>query len=301
MLVSKAGGPPFTLFAERRFYPVSENVTTEAAIAARGLTNIYVSLGGPDGADTWVLRVYYHPMVLLIWFGPALMSPWRVDLAVRPTHPRRCSWNAGAQSAGSGMRRLALILACIAATLTPALAVEPSEMLDDPRLEERARDLSKILRCVKCRNQSIDDSNAAIARDMRIALRERLAAGDTDDQAIAFLVDRYGNYILLQPPVNRWTWALWGGARRTAAPHRGGFRDALAAKTRACRYHRSHRRRPRDPGRCPARGRRRMTLWIALSLLLAASTFPAFAAVPERFIRHPRRPPRHCRLQAATR
>ena len=95
--------------------------------------------------------------------------------------------------------------------LGPVWAVNPSEMLEDPRLEERARELSKILRCVKCRNQSIDDSNAAIARDMRVVLRERLAAGDSDDEALGFLVDRYGNYILLKPPVNPWTYALWAG------------------------------------------------------------------------------------------
>ena len=108
------------------------------------------------------------------------------------------------------MRALLPLLVWLA-LLTPAWAVNPSEMLEDPRLEERARVLSKILRCVKCRNQSIDDSNAAIARDMRVVLRERLAAGDSDDDALGYLVDRYGNYILLKPPVNPWTYALWAG------------------------------------------------------------------------------------------
>lgn len=93
----------------------------------------------------------------------------------------------------------------------PAYAVNPDEKLADPALEARARELSKGLRCVKCRNQSIDDSNAAIARDMRIVLREQLAAGASDDQAMAFLVDRYGDYVLLKPPVTPLTWMLWGG------------------------------------------------------------------------------------------
>ncbi|GGE41560.1 cytochrome c-type biogenesis protein [Actibacterium pelagium] len=93
----------------------------------------------------------------------------------------------------------------------PAMAVNPDEVLADPVLETRARDLSKDLRCVVCRNQSIDDSNAGIARDMRIVLRERLVAGDTDQEAFDYLVDRYGAYVLLDPPVNPTTYLLWVG------------------------------------------------------------------------------------------
>lgn len=93
----------------------------------------------------------------------------------------------------------------------PAIAVNPDEVLADSTLEFRARALSKDLRCVVCRNQSIDDSNAGIARDMRIVLRERLVAGDTDQQALDYLVDRYGTYVLLRPPMNATTYLLWGG------------------------------------------------------------------------------------------
>ena len=96
-------------------------------------------------------------------------------------------------------------------TADATLAVNPDEMLSDPVLEARAREISKGLRCVMCRNQNIDDSNASIARDMRIILRERLAAGDTDEEAAAFIVDRFGVYVLLQPPVSPTTYALWGG------------------------------------------------------------------------------------------
>lgn len=92
---------------------------------------------------------------------------------------------------------------------TPALAVEPDEVLSDPVLEGRARKLSKILRCVVCQNQSIDDSNADIARDMRLLVRERLVAGDTNDQTVAHLVARYGDYVLLRPPFQPNTVALW--------------------------------------------------------------------------------------------
>lgn len=96
-------------------------------------------------------------------------------------------------------------------TGTPALAVEPDEVLANPALEARARDLSKGLRCVVCQNQSIDDSNADIARDMRFLVRERLVAGDTDPQIIAYMVARYGDYVLLRPPFQTNTLALWIG------------------------------------------------------------------------------------------
>ncbi len=93
----------------------------------------------------------------------------------------------------------------------PALAVEPSEMLPDPALESRARDIGRALRCVVCQNQSIDDSAAEVARDMRRAVRERLAAGDRDEQVFAYMVARYGDYVLLQPPFKAGTWVLWLG------------------------------------------------------------------------------------------
>ncbi|MBK0328185.1 cytochrome c-type biogenesis protein CcmH [Rhodobacteraceae bacterium F11138] len=92
---------------------------------------------------------------------------------------------------------------------SPALAVQPDEVLKDPALEMRARELSKELRCLVCRNESIDESNADLARDLRILLRERLVAGDSDKEAIAFIVDRYGEYVLLRPTVNGSNWLLW--------------------------------------------------------------------------------------------
>jgi len=100
-----------------------------------------------------------------------------------------------------------LILALMLAT--PAIAVEPSEILDDPVLEERARDLSQNLRCLVCRNESIDESNADLARDLRLLVRERLVEGDTDDEVIEFIVSRYGEYVLLNPPATGSTLILW--------------------------------------------------------------------------------------------
>jgi cytochrome c-type biogenesis protein CcmH len=93
----------------------------------------------------------------------------------------------------------------------PSLAVEPSEVLADPALETRARSLSQHLRCVVCQNQSIDDSNAPLARDLRLIVRERLSAGDTDSAALDYIVARYGNFVLLKPPVQINTLLLWFG------------------------------------------------------------------------------------------
>ena len=107
------------------------------------------------------------------------------------------------------MALLALVtLLCL--TL-PAYAVRPDEMLADPKLEARARDIGKDLRCLVCRNQSIDDSEADLAHDLRVLVRQRLTAGDTDRQVIDYIVSRYGQYVLLKPPFEVATWLLWGG------------------------------------------------------------------------------------------
>lgn len=90
-------------------------------------------------------------------------------------------------------------------------AVEPSEMLKDPVLEARARAISRVLRCVRCQNQSIDDSDASVAKDLRLLVRERLKKGDTDKQVMAYVVERYGDFVLLEPPVRPETWLLWFG------------------------------------------------------------------------------------------
>jgi cytochrome c-type biogenesis protein CcmH len=107
-------------------------------------------------------------------------------------------------------RRFAgFLLTALLAFVHPAFAVEPDEILADPGLEARARALSGELRCMVCQNQSIDDSNADLARDLRILLRERLTAGDTDAEVLDFMVARYGEFILLRPRVAAHTILLW--------------------------------------------------------------------------------------------
>ena len=91
----------------------------------------------------------------------------------------------------------------------PSCAVNPSEMLADPALEARAREISQGLRCVVCQNESIDESNADLAADLRRLVRERLVAGDSDEQVVQYIVDRYGDFVLLRPPVKPATYPLW--------------------------------------------------------------------------------------------
>ncbi|MEC9243134.1 MAG: cytochrome c-type biogenesis protein [Pseudomonadota bacterium] len=94
--------------------------------------------------------------------------------------------------------------------LQSAFAVQPDEVLDDPALEARARDLSAELRCMVCQNQSIDDSDAELARDLRVLVRDRLKAGDSDEEVIAYVVDRYGEFVLLKPRFSYRNALLWG-------------------------------------------------------------------------------------------
>jgi cytochrome c-type biogenesis protein CcmH len=110
------------------------------------------------------------------------------------------------------MRSLALAFVFVTfCAMTTAHAVQPKEMLADPQLEARARALSAELRCMVCQNQSIDDSDATLASDIRVLIRERLTKGESDDAIKAFLVSRYGDFILLKPPLQMNTLLLWGG------------------------------------------------------------------------------------------
>lgn len=109
------------------------------------------------------------------------------------------------------MRRFALLVALVlmAGLPSPLHAVQPDEVMSNPAQEARARALSRELRCMVCQNQSIDDSEAPLARDLRLLVRERIAAGDSDRQVLDFLVARYGEFVLLKPPLKEHTLILW--------------------------------------------------------------------------------------------
>ena len=126
--------------------------------------------------------------------------------------------------------RLRLVLAFLFALLAaPAFAVQPDEVMKDPALEARARALSEGLRCMVCQNESIDDSEAPLARDIRILIRQRIADGESNDAVRAYLVSRYGDFILLKPPFKPETWLLWLSAPLTLC---AGLAAVLVARRR---------------------------------------------------------------------
>ncbi|WP_050605725.1 cytochrome c-type biogenesis protein [Ruegeria sp. 6PALISEP08] len=138
------------------------------------------------------------------------------------------------------IRRIAITAVTLATLVSqPAFAVEPDEILADPVLEERARAISKQVRCVVCQNQDIDSSNAGVARDLRLLVRERLVAGDSDQQVMDFLVARYGDYVLFNPPWKPSTYILW------VAPivilGLGGIATAAVLTQNARRYRKSRK------------------------------------------------------------
>ncbi|MBB4237445.1 cytochrome c-type biogenesis protein [Rhizobium esperanzae] len=128
------------------------------------------------------------------------------------------------------MRRLFLVFALMLMA-APAFAVNPDEVLADPALEARARALSAELRCMVCQNQSIDDSNADLAKDLRLLVRERITDGDSDDQVLNYIVSRYGEFVLLKPRVGMKTVLLWGAPALLALA--GGLSLLLFARRRS--------------------------------------------------------------------
>ena len=198
-----------TLHPEKRVYDVQGMATTEAAID-RGLTrDLYVALGEPQDGG-WALRSYLKPFANWIWLGALVMAlggvvsltdrRYRVGApARRARRPRRCPRNEMRRSSPSSLCLLPLA----------AAAVQPDEILADPAQEARARAITKELRCVVCQSESIDDSNADIARDLRLLVRERITAGDSDDQVRDYVVDRYGEFVLFRPPLNALNAVLW--------------------------------------------------------------------------------------------
>ncbi|QKV18615.1 cytochrome c-type biogenesis protein CcmH [Oricola thermophila] len=135
------------------------------------------------------------------------------------------------------MKRFFAACVLVLLTATGAMAVNPDEMLDDPVLEQRARDISAKLRCLVCQNQSIDDSDAELARDLRVIVRERLVEGDTDEEVMDFVVARYGEFVLLRPRMSARNLLLWGtpllglllGGAAVAFLYRGRSRAAPVA------------------------------------------------------------------------
>jgi cytochrome c-type biogenesis protein CcmH len=151
--------------------------------------------------------------------SPRRRGPIASDLEVKAGRAQRASREVGGYGSPPARgrhrifgKRLRIFLASLwfaFTALSPAHAVQPDEIMSDPAKESRARDLSRELRCMVCQNQSIDDSEAPLARDLRLLVRERIAAGDSDAQVIDFLVARYGEFVLLKPLLKSHTLLLW--------------------------------------------------------------------------------------------
>ena len=208
--VSRDGAPVARLTPERRWYPVERQPTTEAGIETFWHGDLYAVLGDPAGEEGWVMRYYYNPGVAWMWLGALLMGFGGLislcDRRLRVGAPRRS--RSGLASAVRPGATAALLLT-LALFASPALAIDGDEMFADPAKEDRALAIGKQLRCLVCQNQSIFDSNAGLARDLRMVVRERIEAGDSNRQALDFIVTRYGDYVLLRPPVKPSTYILW--------------------------------------------------------------------------------------------
>ena len=211
--------------------------TTEAGLATLNFGQVYVAIADPTPDGDVPARLYWKPLVTLIWLGARRHGARRRPVARRPAPSLR------RRGAGEGRRRLAcaartmimrLIRFALFVTLAlgsaPALAVQPDEVMKNPALEARARALSEELRCLVCQNQSIDDSDAPLARDIRILIRSRIASGETNDAVRAYLVSRYGDFILLKPPFKPETMLLWLSPALVLG---AGLAAALLARRRA--------------------------------------------------------------------
>ena len=240
LTVTGRGAPVAQLEPSKRTYDAPRQTTTEAAIHIAWLGDLYAVLGDELADGGFVVRLYFNPLVRLIWLGALVMAFGGVlsltDRRLRIGAPRRARRKDGPKPGARRMTRvphalrhprvmpearkgkggdlrhlfmLAFAFLILAGAACPASAVEPGEMLKDPALEARARKISQELRCVVCQNQSIDDSNAPLAHDLRVLVRERIAAGDSDSQVLAFVEARYGEFVLLRPRFKPQTMLLW--------------------------------------------------------------------------------------------
>ena len=164
------------------------------------------------------VRLFFKPYVLMIWLGAGIMFlGGALSLSDRSASRRRAAPGQGEgpyRTASGGVTAVkylhALMLVVVLAWSFPVRAVQPAEMLSDPKLEARARAISQELRCLVCQNESIDESEAPLAHDLRVLVRQRVEAGDSDAQVMNFIVARYGEFVLLKPRLEWRTALLWG-------------------------------------------------------------------------------------------
>lgn len=190
----------YFLYPEKRYYASHETLTTETALHHTWLTNLYFALGGALPGERWTLRIYYHPWVELIWLGGLLMALGGF-VASLPKIWQMRPWRH------RSAKILSLLLFFMNIFL--AQAVEIGERLIDPELEMRARDISAQLKCPVCAGQSIDDSHAPMAKDLRRQVRESILQGKTDQEIFVLMKRQYGESVLFKPTINFENSILW--------------------------------------------------------------------------------------------
>ncbi|MCI4665610.1 MAG: cytochrome c biogenesis protein CcsA [Neomegalonema sp.] len=196
-----------TVTPERRRYTTRAEITSEVGLSTGLLRDLYVVLGERRADGGWVLRTEVKPLVSWVWLGCIMMSLGGLFSLL----DRRLRIGAPALRKGAAAATTAMIALAAALTLapTPTYAIEPEEQFTDKAMESRARRLFRELRCMTCDNQSVDDSNAPIATDIRAFARKHMAAGETDAEIKARLVAAYGEEVLLAPPFFGRTFIVW--------------------------------------------------------------------------------------------
>jgi cytochrome c-type biogenesis protein CcmF len=205
--VQRDGAAAFTMHPEKRLYKVQQMPMTEAAIDVGLTRDLYVSLGEPLNETTWTVRVYHKPFVDWIWGGALLMALGGALAAL----DRRYRLATRREAVAPAAARAALAALCLMLLAAPLLAAPATPVAADPALELRVNQLSAELRCLVCQNQSLADSHAPLAMDLKNQVREQLRAGRSDAQVIDYMTQRYGDFVLYRPPVKATTWLLWGG------------------------------------------------------------------------------------------
>ena len=220
--MTRDGAAVTELTPSKREFIVERSATTEAGIHVSWRGDLYAVLGDQLKDGAYSVRLYFNPLVRLIWLGALVMffggAVSLSDRRLRVGAPKRAQAKA-AQAAAGRMIFMASrnILSSLLLTLDALHSAcearprrcSPTKCCPDPALEARARAISEGLRCLVCQNQSIDDSEAPLAKDLRLLVRERLKAGDSDQQVVDFIVARYGEFVLLKPRFEPHTLLLW--------------------------------------------------------------------------------------------
>ncbi len=183
-------GKKENLYPEKRFYPIEQSFTTEAAIVNDNFTQLYLVLGEKIDEDSWVIRIWYKPMITLIWLGGLLMAIGGLLSFIK-------------RFKKTSITKISLIFLIFFAPL----AVYSQDL--SPALEKRIHDINLQVRCMVCQSQTIDDSDAPLAKDLRALIRQKVIEGQTDDQIFGYLRSKYGDYILMKPRLKMNTYFLW--------------------------------------------------------------------------------------------